>query len=100
MSIIVMVVTVLLGAASAFLGLMSVAFLDYCPPVTCSAEGAVGAVMAAVGIAAVVAVAGIVVTIVQLVRRKLAWPFAVGTLAVVGVILALGVVGYGAAVGG
>jgi hypothetical protein len=35
-------------------------------------------------VAALVGLAGLVVTVVQLVRRKLAWPFAVGTLVLCG----------------
>ncbi|MDT5360844.1 MAG: hypothetical protein QOC69_2606 [Mycobacterium sp.] len=42
---------------------------------------------------------GLVVTIVQLVRRRLAWPFASGTLVLCGVICLFGGVGYFAAVG-
>jgi len=99
-SIIVMVLTALLSTTAGFLGLLSLAFLDYCPPETCSAEGAVGAVLTALAIAGLVTVAGIIVTIVQLVRRKVAWPFAVGTLVLCLVVLAMGGVGYIAAVGG
>jgi hypothetical protein len=42
---------------------------------------------------------GLVVTIVQLVRRRLAWPFASGTLVLCRVICLFGGVGYFAAVG-
>ncbi|AQT81740.1 hypothetical protein B1R94_24555 [Mycolicibacterium litorale] len=99
-SIIVMVLTVMVGAGSAFLGLLSLAFLDYCPPATCSVEGAVTAVLTAVGIAALVGLAGIIVTIVQLARRKTAWPFAVGTLVLCLVVLFFGGMAYSMAVGG
>ena len=99
-SIAALVLTVLVGTAVAVLGVFALAFLDYCPPESCSAEGAATAVFASVGIAAVIAVAGLVVTSVQLARRKLAWPFAVGTLTLCGVTLAAGAVGFFAAVGG
>ncbi|WP_328361302.1 hypothetical protein OG976_10050 [Mycobacterium sp. NBC_00419] len=99
-SIIVMVVTILMGAAAVFLGIFSLAFLDYCPPATCSAEGAVTAVVTALGVAAVVGLAGMIVTIIALTRRKRAWPFAVGTLGLCILVLFFGVVGYSAAVGG
>ncbi|MBB3601769.1 ABC-type multidrug transport system permease subunit [Mycolicibacterium sp. BK556] len=99
-SIILMVVTVLVGAGGAFLGLFSIAFLDYCPPMTCSAEGAVTSVLSALAITALVGLAGIIVTIVQLARRKPGWPFATGTLVLSVAVLFVGGVAYVAAVGG
>jgi hypothetical protein len=99
-AIVVMVLTVVVGAGGAFLGLMSLAFLDYCPPTTCSAEGAVTAVLTAVGIATVVAVVGMTFTIVALARRKRAWPFAVGTFVLCMVALFFGGAAYTLAVGG
>ncbi|WP_208300551.1 hypothetical protein [Mycobacterium sp. DL592] len=98
-SIIVMVVTILMGAAAVFFGIFSLAFLDYCPPATCSAEGAATAVFTALGVAAVVGLVGMIVTIIALARRKRAWPFAVGTLGLCIVVLFFGAVGYSAAVG-
>ncbi|NTY59397.1 hypothetical protein [Mycolicibacterium sphagni] len=99
-SIIVMVLTVLVGACGAFLGLFLLAFLDSCPPATCSVEGAVTSVLTGVAVAALVVVAGIIVTIVALVRRKRAWPFAVGTFALCLVVLFVGGVAFFASVGG
>ncbi|BBX05863.1 hypothetical protein [Mycolicibacterium aichiense] len=99
-SIIFMVLTVVVGAGAAFLGLFSLAFLDYCPPATCSVEGAVTAVMTSVAVAAALGVVGIVVAIVQLARRKPAWPFAVGTLVLCLTVLLFGGVAYYSAVGG
>ncbi|MCX2928854.1 hypothetical protein ORI20_01110 [Mycobacterium sp. CVI_P3] len=99
-SITVMVLTVVFGAAGAVLGLFALAFLDYCPPATCSVDGAVTAVMTAVGIAALVGLVGMIVTIVALARRKRAWPFAVGTLALCVVVFFFGGMAYSAAVGG
>lgn len=99
-SILTMVLILVLVAAAAFFGIFSLAFLDHCPPATCSAEGAAGAVMSSLGIAGLVGATGIIVTIVQLVRRKAGWPFAVGTLVLCAAILATGVVGYVIAVGG
>jgi hypothetical protein len=75
-SIVALVLVVLLGAAAAVMGLFSLAFLDYCPPENCSVDGAVTAVGTALMIAFVVGLIGLVVTIVALVRRSLAWPFA------------------------
>ncbi|MGI9163746.1 MAG: hypothetical protein ACR2JI_12630 [Mycobacterium sp.] len=97
-SVLFIVLTVLLGGASTVLGLMSLAFLDYCPPATCSADGAVTSVLAALAIAGVIGIAGAVTAIVRLGARKTAWPFAVGTFGACVVVLAFGVVAYTAAV--
>ncbi|WP_173010103.1 hypothetical protein [Mycolicibacterium sp. P9-64] len=98
-SIIALVFTLLLGGSAAAMGFFLLAFLDSCPPETCSADDAVTAIGISLIIATVVGLVGLVVTIVQLVRRSLAWPFAVGTLVLCGVICALGFAGYFAAVG-
>ena len=98
-SIISLVLTLLLGGSAAVMGFFLLAFLDYCPPETCSAEGAVTAVGISLIVAVVVGLVGLVVTIVQLVRCSPAWPFAVGTLLLCGVICAFGFAGYFAAVG-
>lgn len=98
-SIVIMVLTILMGAAAVFFGIFSLAFLDYCPPATCSAEGAATAVMTSLGVAALVGLVGMVVTIIQLARRKRAWPFAAGTFGLCVLVLFFGVLGYSAAVG-
>ena len=99
-SIVVLVFTALLGIGAVFMGIFSLAFLDYCPPATCSADGAVTAVMSALAVAALVGLAGMIVTIVRLVRHKTAWPFAVGTLGLCLVVLFFGGMAYSVAVGG
>ena len=99
-SIVVLVFTALLGVGAVFMGIFSLAFLDYCPPATCSAEGAVTAVTSALAVAALVGLAGMIVTIVRLVRHKKAWPFAVGTLGLCLVVLFFGGMAYSLAVGG
>jgi len=98
-SIGVLVLTLALGVVAAAMGLFSLAFLDYCPPESCSAEGAVTAVGTALLIAFAIGIVGLVVTVIQLVRRKLAWPFAVGTLMLCAIAVFFGGVGYAAAVG-
>lgn len=98
-SIVSLVLTLLLGGSAAVMGFFLLAFLDDCPPETCSAEGAVTAVGISLIVAVVVGLVGLVVTIVQLVRRSPAWPFAVGTLVLCGVICAFGFAGYFSAVG-
>lgn len=98
-SIALLVVTVLMGAVAAFLGLFSLAFLDHCPPATCSVDGAVTAVFTALAGAAVIGVVGLVLTVVALIRRASAWPYALATFCLCALSLFLGVLRYGAAVG-
>jgi hypothetical protein len=94
-----LVLTVAFGVVAAVMGLFSLAFLDYCPPQSCSADGAATAVLTALLAAFAIGVVGLVVTVIQLYRRKQAWPFAVGTLVLCAVAVGLGGVGYAMAVG-
>jgi hypothetical protein len=98
-SITALIITVLLGAVAAVFGLFSLAFLDHCPPESCSVDGAVTAVGTALLIAFAVGVVGLVATVIQLFRRKRGWPFAVTTLVLCTVAVFLGGVGYATAVG-
>ena len=98
-SITALIITVLLGAVAAVFGLFSLAFLDHCPPESCSVDGAVTAVGTALLVAFAVGVVGVVATVVQLFRRKRGWPFAVATLALCLLAVFLGGVGYATAVG-
>jgi hypothetical protein len=88
-SIITMVLIVLLGGLAGFMGVFSMAFLDHCPPATCSVDGAVTAVMTALALAALVGLVGMVLAIVRLAAQP-AWPFAVGTLGCCVVVLSAG----------
>jgi hypothetical protein len=99
-SVVVLVVTALFGAAASFFGFFFLAFLDSCPPETCTVEGAVTAVMGGLGTALIIGVAGLIATVVQLVRRKRGWPIAVATLVLCIIAVFLGGVGYVIAVGG
>lgn len=99
-SIAALTLTVLLSAGAAVMGLFSLAFLDYCPPESCSADGAVTAVATALLVAGAIGVVGLAVTIVQLIRRKPGWPFAIGTFVLCMIACAAGGVGYVVAVGG
>jgi hypothetical protein len=94
-----LIVTALMGALAAFFGLFLLAFLDHCPPQTCSIDGAVNAVGTALVVAFLIGVVGLIVTVVQLVRRKPGWPFAVATLVLCLIAFFLGGVGYSMAVG-
>jgi hypothetical protein len=93
-----LILTVAFGVVAAAMGLFSVAFLDYCPPESCSADGAVTAVGIGLLSAFAIGVVGLVVTVVQLVRRKPGWPFAVATFVLCAVAVVLGGVGYALAV--
>lgn len=99
-SIVTLVITLILGVLAAFFGVFSLAFLDHCPPQSCSAEGAVTAVATALLIAAAIGAIGLTATIIALYRRKPGWPFALATLVLSVLTFFLGGVGYAAAVGG
>jgi hypothetical protein len=99
-SILMMVLTVGLGGVAAVIGVFSLAFLDHCPPASCSVDGAVAAVMGALALAALVGITGVVLTMVAIARRKRSWPFAVGTFALCLLVLSGGLVGYVVAAGG
>ena len=94
-----LILTVVFGGAAAVMGLFSLAFLDHCPPESCSAEGAATAVGIALLSAFAIGVIGLVVTVIRLVRRKPGWPFAVATFVLCAVAVVLGGVGYAMAVG-
>lgn len=93
-----LILTVAFGVVAAAMGLFSLAFLDSCPPATCSAEGAATAVWIALLAAFAIGVVGLVVTVVQLARRKPGWPFAVATFVLCAVAVVAGGVGYAMAV--
>src|SRR5215211_7702559 len=95
-----LILTVAFGVVAAAMGLFLLAFLDYCPPESCSAEGAVTAVGTALFAAFAIGVVGLVVTVIQLYRRKPGWPFAVATFVLCALAVVLGGVGYTMAVGG
>ena len=98
-SVSLLVITAVLGVVTAAMGFFMLAFLDYCPPQSCSADGAVTAVGTALLVALAIGVMGGVVTVIQLFRRKTAWPFAAGTFVLCLLTLLVGGVGYFVAVG-
>lgn len=97
-SITAMVLTLAFGALALVAGLFMVAIADKCPPAICSGDEAMTTVGLTLLIAAVLGVAGFAVTIVQLVRRKLAWPYAVGMFVLCVTACVIGVYAYGAVV--
>ncbi|MGU3650925.1 hypothetical protein [Mycolicibacterium sp. A43C] len=88
------------GAVAAFFGIFFMAFTDYCPPATCHIDAGISAMFAGFITAGVLWVAGTVFTIVRLVRRSRAWPFAIGTLVLCCGACVAGIAGYIIAVGG
>lgn len=98
-SVVALVITAGMIAVGAFFGLFSLAFLDHCPPETCSEEGAVNAVFTAVLLAVAIGVAGLIATVVQLVRRAPGWPFALGTFGLCLATFVIGGFAYTMAVG-
>lgn len=99
-SIIALLLTALMLAFGSFFGLMMLAFLDYCPPSSCSVDGAVLSVLTAIGVAVAVGVTGLVITVVRLARRTTAWLVAVGTFGACFVVLGVGFFAFTLAVGG
>jgi hypothetical protein len=98
-SVAALILTAMIGAVGAVGGLFSLAFLDYCPPESCSANGAESAVLGSLLIAGLVGSAGLTVTIIRLARRKPAWLFPIATLCTCAVVLCPGLVGYIVATG-
>jgi hypothetical protein len=94
-----LILTVAFGVVAAAMGVFSLAFLDHCPPESCSTEGAVTAVGTALLAAFAIGVVGLAVTVIQLSRRKPGWPFAVATFVLCALAVVLGGVGYTMAVG-
>jgi hypothetical protein len=84
---------------AAFFGMFSLAFLDHGPPESGSADDAFTAVATALLIAVAVGTFGLTITIVRLYRRRLAWPFAIGTLVLCLFAFFVGGVGYAVAIG-
>ncbi|HVX09363.1 hypothetical protein [Humibacter sp.] len=66
-----------IGMAS-FIAVFGLAFLDYCPPQSCSAEAAVACLFAAGTASVVVALAGFVWGLVRMFHRQPSWWMTVG----------------------
>ncbi len=98
-SIAAIAVTAVVVASGVFIGVFSLAFLDSCAPQRCSQWGAWAAVGSSVVVAAAIGIGGLAVTVMRLTRRRVAWPFALGTLVGAVLVLAAGAAGYAAAVG-
>ncbi|MER5671192.1 hypothetical protein [Pseudonocardia alni] len=92
-------VTGMLVALGVFGAVFLVAFLDYCPPRTCSSSAVLVSVGGSLVVAAAAGVAGLAMTVLRVVERRPAWPFALVTLAVTGSAVAFGAVHYASAIG-
>ena len=99
-SITLLVLTFAGGGVAAFMSVFMLAFTDYCPPETCNIDAGVSALFTGFGIAVLIAITGTVISIVAMVRRTRAWPWATGTLMLCAVACGAGMAGYLAAVGG
>lgn len=97
-SVVVLVITVIIGGTATVMGVFSLAFLDYCPPATCHVDAAVTSVLMTIAVAALAGLAGLILTVMRLAMRKTAWPFAVGTLTLCVIVLFFGTIAYTAAV--
>jgi len=94
-----MILTLAFGAFAVVVGMFLLLFLDSCPPALCSVDTGVSAVLITLLIAAAIGLLGFTITIVQLVRRALAWPYAVAMLVLCVTTCVIGVYIYGDAVG-
>lgn len=98
-SITLLVVAWALFACYAVIGLFLLAFIDHCPTESCSTDDAFDALaLGGVGILAVLAALS-VWAVVRMVRRRRSWWVGLVGILAVAAGAALGVVGYGAAVG-
>ena len=97
-SVAALVIVAVVIAVGVLVGVFALAFLDSCYAPRCSEGGAWAAVGAGLVAAATIGIAGMVATIVRLTRRRSAWPFAVSALVLAVLVLAVGAVGYTAAV--
>jgi hypothetical protein len=99
LSVALLAVAAAAWVVSSITGFFMVAFIDYCPPDRCNADNALASIVVAAAIAGVIGIAASVVSVVRIIRRRPAWPFALGALAISILVEALGFVGYFAFVG-
>lgn len=92
-------VTGMLVALGVFGAVFLVAFLDYCPPRTCSSSAVLVSVGGSLVVAAAAGIAGLAMTVLRVVERRPAWPFALATLAVTCSAVVFGAVHYASAIG-
>lgn len=89
----------ILVALGVFGAVFLVAFLDHCPPRTCSSSQLFVSVGCSLVVAVAAGVAGLAMTVLRVVERRISWPFAVATLVVVGAAIAIGAADYTSVIG-
>ena len=99
LSVFLLVLAGVVGLVGSVLAIFALAFVDVCPPDTCSVDGAIAAQFTAGLVVTLAFVVGLIATIVALTRRRRGWWIALITVLAVLVIWVLGFVGYFAAVG-
>ncbi|MGI9156106.1 MAG: hypothetical protein ACR2FG_05650 [Marmoricola sp.] len=97
-TIVLLVLTWLGVAVGGFAALILLAFTDYCPPESCSVDGAIAAVAAGIGGSLVIALAGTIVGVTRMRRHRGAWLIALLTMLLAAACWLGGVLGYFAAV--
>lgn len=78
LSIVVWLITAAFIGISSFIAIFSLAFIDYCPPQSCSSEAAFSCLFAAGAASVVVAIAGFISGLVRMLRGATSWWLTVG----------------------
>ncbi len=92
-------ITGMIVALGVFGAVFLIAFLDYCPPQSCSTSGALVSVGGSVVVAFATGLGGLVVSVLRIVDRRVSWPFSVATLVVCATAVGIGMIRYLDAVG-
>lgn len=99
LSAVLSVISAVIWVAAAVMEFFAMAFTDYCPAESCSADRAFMSILVALGAAAALIVVGGIVATIRIIRRRLGWPFPAATLVLSIAAEIIGFVGYVAAVG-
>ncbi|MGN6125964.1 MAG: hypothetical protein ACTHON_05325 [Humibacter sp.] len=99
LSIVVWVMTGALIGIATFVALFGLAFIDYCPPASCSANGALLSLMVAGVASVVVALAGLAGGLVLIVQHRISWWVTVGAFVLCLACWVAGFVGAAKAIG-
>jgi hypothetical protein len=78
LSVIIWLITGAFIGISAFISIVSLAFVDYCPPQSCSSEAAFSCLFAAGVASLVVAIAGLIGGLVRMFQGRTSWWMTVG----------------------
>lgn len=98
-SVVLLVLAWVLLLCGAVVGLLSLAFLDHCPPESCSTDDAVDAVFLGGGLALALVIALSVLGVVRMFMKRSTWWVALLAILAVAAGAALGVLRYADAVG-